>query len=580
MKKKLISCNFVYFKAFFLLAIQPIHAEEISTFTSAQIRQTNLNTANLIPRLKEIELPKTNLHNWLTQQTPTQEITEITKVNLKQTETGLEIILETSTGTKLVPLIFSEGNKLVIDILDATLALSTGNQFRKTNPTPGIKKVSIINIDKNQIRIAVTGEKQVPSAEVIPSNQNLVLSINPKENTAQTQPDEEIKVEVIATREPENDDYLVPNATTGTKLELSQRDIPQSIQVIPRQVIENRQVTRLNELTDNVSGVQRVPGYGGVSSVGARIRGFTTQFETLRNGFRDFGYLSPRDPANVERVEILKGPSSVLYGGGVVGFSGQINTVTKKPQAKPRYEIGMVAGSYDFYRPTLDFTGTLNSDRSLLYRLNVAYENSGSFRDFGASESYLVAPVLTWKIGKKTNFTLELEQQGQDYFFDNGFPAEAEFLDLPSDRFLLGEPDLNDAEWDSTSITYTFEHEFSKNWKFRQGFNATIVDGNTASSFFEPLEDDRRTLPRIFFRSQESQENYSLQNELFVKFNTGSVKHNLLFGVELARYEFDFTFFEAEIDPIDILNPVYGARPSNFLPGDRRTFGVQVQTDF
>lgn len=305
-----------------------------------------------------------------------------------------------------------------------------------------------------------------------------------------------------------------------------------------------------------------------------RIRGFTLQFETLRNGFRDFGYLSPRDVANVERVEILKGPASVLYGGGVVGLSGQVNTVTEKPLDEPRYEVSAVLGNYDFYRPTLDFTGPLNADASLLYRLNLAYENAGSFRDFGENESFFVAPALTWKIGPRTNFTIELEQQHYNYFFDNGFPVEPEFLDLPRSRFLLGEPDLNDSEWDSTSITYNLEHEFSDNWKFRQGFNVLQASGGVGGdTFFSPLEPDRRTLPREYYTSDESTENYTLQNEFFGKFNTGSLRHNFLFGVELARYRFDYTFQTASIASIDILEPVYGAQRGELGPGDRTAFG-------
>ncbi|MDV2994837.1 MAG: Vitamin B12 transporter BtuB [Chroococcidiopsis sp. SAG 2025] len=523
---------------------------------------------------------------------------QVTAASLNPTDKGIEVVLETADDR--VPQVFTSayGKTFVANIINTQLRLPSGQEFRQENPSRDIASVVVTSLGANSVRVRVTGVADAPKVQLNRSDRGLIFSLTPattptatqptlatlqqptptappKPQTATAQPpasntDESLEILVTGERE----SYRVPSSTTGTKLEVPQRDIPQSIQVIPRQVIEDRQVVRLNELTDNVSGVQRVPGYGGLSSVGVRIRGFTTQFETLRNGFRDFGYLSPRDLANVERVEVLKGPASVLYGGGVTGFSGQINTITKKPLEEPLYQINMTAGSYDFYRPTLDFTGSLTGDRSLLYRLNLAYENADSFRDFNGNESYLIAPALTWKIGDRTNLTVELEQQHQNYFFDNGFPAEPEFLDLPRDRFVLGEPDLNDAEWDSTSITYNLEHEFSDNWKFRQGFNATTVNGSTASSFFDPLEADRRTLPRIFSESEESQENYSLQNEFFGKFNTGSVRHNFLFGVELARYRFDFTFFDGEIDPIDILDPVYGARPRNFAPGDRTAYGA------
>lgn len=178
------------------------------------------------------------------------------------------------------------------------------------------------------------------------------------------------------------------------------------------------------------------------------------------------------------------------------------------------------------------------------------------------------------KIGPRTNLAVEFERQKYSYFFDNGFPAEREFLRLPRDRFLLGEPDFNDAEFISNSFTYNIEHQFSDNLKFRQGFNALLSTGETRSAFFGDLESDRRTLPRDAFRSDEEQENYTLQNEFSAEFNTGSLQHKLLFGVELARFIYDFTFFSTPLASIDILDPVYGASPGEFGSGDRTRYGA------
>lgn len=129
---------------------------------------------------------------------------------------GLEVILTTATGgQRLVPLILSEGNNLDIEILDATLAFAIRKGVTKTNPAPGITEVKLTKIDEGSIRLIITGETQAPSAEVVPSQQNLVLSINPQGNTAQQTPDEEI--EVIATGEGETDNYFAPNLKTPLK---------------------------------------------------------------------------------------------------------------------------------------------------------------------------------------------------------------------------------------------------------------------------------------------------------------------------------------------------------------------------
>ena len=381
--------------------------------------------------------------------------------------------------------------------------------------------------------------------------------------------------EIVVTGEQETG-YSVPDATTGTRTDTPIRDIPQSIQVIPRQVIEDRQVVRLNELADNVSGVQPEPGYGGLSSAGYTVRGFSLQFENFRNGFRDFGFTSPRDVANIERVEILKGPASVLYGGGF-GFSGLVNTVTKKPLAEPFYNPSITIGNYSFYRPTLDLGGSLTNDGSLLYRLNVAYENADSFRDFNENESFMIAPALTWQIGPRTTLTAEFEYQNYDYVFDRGLLPSKVFFDVPISRF-LGEPDFNNAKFDSFSGTYNLEHKLSDQWRLRQGFNVVRVSGNTqsvtTSNFSEPfLEANGRTLPCDASKSDESAENYALQNEIIGKFNTGSIRHNVLFGVELARYKFAYDFFDAPIAAIDIFDPKYGAKPGSFEASSAEEYG-------
>jgi len=585
-----------------VLVAQPVQAEKV---------QVN------VPSVNDLE-PVSNSASDLLAQKPAQpQVAQVTAVRLNPNPRGVEVILETA-GEFPEVLTSSSENSLITDIPNAQLGLPKGGAFRRDNPTQAIVSVEVTNLDAKTIRVTVTGKAGVPTAEVSQSPQALILSVTAPPATAQPTPtptvppatpapaappapDQETEaletpapeaeteeapsaqaedlepIELVVTAEREAEGYRVPDATTATKTETPLRDIPQSIQVIPREVIEDRQVVRFSELADNVSGVQPQSGYGGLSSAGYTVRGFDLGFETFRNGFRDFGFTSPREVANVERVEILKGPASVLYGGGF-GFSGLINTVTKKPLAEPLFNPSITIGSYDFYRPTLDIGGLLTNNGSLLYRFNAAYENAGSFRDFNENESFFVAPALTWNIGPRTSLTAELEAQNYNYVFDRGLLPSEVFLDLPISRF-LGEPGVNDAEFTSFSGTYNFEHEFSDDWKFRQGFNAISVNGNTqsvtTSNFDAPfLETDGRSLPRRAQKTDESQENYALQNEITGNFNTGSLRHNVLFGVELARYRFAYDFFRASIDPIDIFDPIYGAEPGPFEPSFAEEYGA------
>jgi len=546
------------------------------------------------------------------------QVVQVTGVQLKPTPSGLEVILETANGSLPQVTTSSYDQTLLIDIGNARLNLPESETFRADNPTVGITSVTVTPLYSNSLRVTVAGEVAVPKAEVIKSDRGFVFSLipesattaaqplpttetpnlQPTEPTPETTPEFEPTAPIVEEPEPQltedieivvtgerESGYNIPDASTATRTNTPIRDVPQSIQVIPRQVIEDRQVVRLTELSDNVSGVQRVSGYGGLSSQSYVIRGFESS-ETFRNGFRDFSFTSPRDIANVEQVEILKGPASVLYGGGFT-LSGIVNTVTEKPLAEPRYEASMTIGSYDFYRPTIDLTGPLTDDKSLLYRLNLAYENANSYRDFNENESIFVAPAITWQIGSRTTLTAEIEYQNYDYVFDRGLPPDPIVLELPASRF-LGEPDYNHAEFDSFSASYNFEHEFSGNWRFRQGFNALLVHGSTQGTapadFSAPfLESDGRTFQRQVFTSDEEQENYALQSEISGEFQTGTIRHNLLFGVELARYRFAYSFFEAPLPAIDIFDPQYGAVPEPLVPSyspeeyGSNNFGIYVQ---
>ncbi len=355
-----------------------------------------------------------------------------------------------------------------------------------------------------------------------------------------------------------NDHYSVSSASTATKIDLPIMDIPQSIQVIPRKLIQDRQILRLNDVGENVSGVTKFPGYGGLGSSGFFMRGFNLRGESLRNGFRDFGFLSPREVANLDRVEFLKGPASVLYGGSAQGLSGVVNTVTKKPLDTPMYQANMTFGSFDLYRPTFDVTGPVGHNIPVNYRLNFAYENGNSFRDFTSTDRVFVAPAFTWLISPATTFTLELDHQQDDYTHDLGLPFEPESLQLPNSRF-LGVPGFNRAQVQGDSITYNLEHKFNDEWRFRQGFNANVANANIDTTYYYGgfEADSRNLLTREADRSVENQENFAVQNELYGKFNTGSVKHNFMVGTELARYDFHYNFLYKAIPSIDIFNPVY-----------------------
>lgn len=360
--------------------------------------------------------------------------------------------------------------------------------------------------------------------------------------------------------------YSVPDATTATRTETPIRDIPQSIQVVPQQVLEDRQVTRLEDALRNVSGVFSGNNFGGTTD-SFNVRGFADA-TTLRDGFKDSfteSGLILRDPANIEQIEVLKGPASVLYGNVEPG--GVVNVVTKQPLADPFSNANLSIGTYSFYRPSFDISGPLTPERELLYRLNVA------------SERVFVAPVLGWKIGdslrdssaSRTNLSINTSYLYDRRTFDRGIVAFGEGIaDIPRDRF-LGEPsDFRQSK--QFNISYSLEHQFNDNLKIRNAFQ--YLQNNETVKNTNALELDQTTgeLLRDYFDNANEFKIYVMQTELTSEFNTGSFEHQLLFGFDLQRSTlegffktpsdaFDPTIEERLTPSINIFNPVYNQRP-------------------
>jgi iron complex outermembrane receptor protein len=495
-----------------------------------------------------------------------QGITRVEGVQVNQTKEGLELILETPVGEqKLVPLILPEGNNLIIDLLDATLALSAGDEFRESNPAPGIKSITLTPIDDSSLRLTITGERQAPSAEVVPSPQNLVLSINPQGITAEQTPDEEI--EVIATGEGEGgveDNYNVPDASTATRTDTPLKDIPQSIQVLPQQVIEDQQANRLEDALRNVSGVSAGDSFGGTTERFV-IRGFA-QDTTLVNGFRQgaFGQGFP-SLERLERIEVLKGPASILYGNLEPG--GVVNLVTKKPLSEPFAETSIELGNFGLFQTGFDFSDAVDSEKKLLYRLNAAVEVSDGFRDFDQDTTRLsLAPTINWQIGKNTDLLIDFNYINEARPFDRGIVAIGDGVaDVPFDRIFQQSDD--EYELEQLSASYQLEHRFSDKWKLRNSFR--LVSSDTSNFTLDSLFiDDSGILERGFRRNEDLNENYAIQTNVVGEFKTGKIAHQMLAGVDFDRSTtvgrqgrlpedpvFLIDVFTQEADPVPDIEP-------------------------
>ncbi|MEH2274122.1 MAG: TonB-dependent siderophore receptor [Nostoc sp.] len=587
--------------------VQPAKAQDISKFDllvnrllpTKTVQEAKLpQTTKKIRQLSEIE-PVITSAQMLLVQSPTpnnplnqgNEVIQVMGVKANPTNQGVEIILQTTKGQQLQVINRSAGNNFIADIPNTQLRLPSGEAFtfRSTKPIAGITEITVSNFDVNTIRVTVIGEGSVPTVELSDSpDEGLIFEVASAASVQQpqtqpkppSQPENQIQpkpstqgdepIELVVTGE--QDGYNVPDSSTATRTDTPLRDIPQSIQVIPQQVIKDQQITRISDATRNVSGVSPLSGYGGFSD-DYTIRGFTNS-NLLRNGFTTSNFFTYG--ANVERVEVLKGPSSVLY--GQVEPGGVINFVTKQPLSSPYYAAELTAGSFSFYRGAIDLSAPLTTDKKLLYRLNVAYENSGSFRDFYHQDIFSVSPVITYKPSENTTLNFEYEYGRRRGSFDRGLPPGPVFLTLPISRF-LGEPSdfLN---IDFQRGTVTVDHRFSENLQLRSSFSVqSTFDNNIYTQAGTDFEPDGRSALRgnIIVNRNRRNEDYSWQTDLIGKFNTGSIAHQLLLGLELRRNtDINPNFFGGDIASIDIFNPVYGARPTGTVV--QRVFGTRIST--
>lgn len=521
-----------------------------------------------VPRLNELDHPATTLEEWASQlssenqaiaQSSTSPI-QITAIRLNPTSQGLEVILETADGQLRSPITSVVGNALIAEVANAALTLPGEDEFQAANPAEGIALVSVTNLPEDRVRVAITGLSAPPTAEVRIEAQGLVFGVAPGTETANI---EEESIQVVVTGEQE-EGYIIEDATTATRTDTPLRDIPQSIQVIPQQVLEDQQVIRLEEALRNVSGVEQGNTFGS-SGDAFILRGFP-QFTTLRNGFRDSTWnRSFRDTANLEQIEILKGPASVLY--GTLEPGGVINLITEQPLSDPIYAAELLVGNSGLVRPMLDFTGPLNPDETLLYRLNVAYENADSFRDFDQGiERIFVSPVLSWAISDQTDLSVEFEYLDDERPFDRGLIALGdEVADIPYERVLADPSDFSHRE--QIRLSYRLEHRFNENWRVRNGFQ--FLRSNARYAFIDqedfPLDEATGELQRGLADQEYIDRDYAFQADVVGEFATGPIEHTLLFGVDLYRGEQDLDNrrqFE-NIPSLNIFDPEYGfSRPN------------------
>jgi iron complex outermembrane receptor protein len=379
------------------------------------------------------------------------------------------------------------------------------------------------------LRVSYTGAKTEEKTVTVSANQ--VTKVDFTLNTSSTDLNE---VTISSTKTINR-----KNINIG-KMNVAPIDLPQSISVIGRDVLNQQQALRLSDVIKNVNGVYLYSARGNTQETFA-ARGYNFgNTNMFKNGFRVNSGAMP-EISSLERVEILKGSAALLYGNVAPG--GVLNMVTKKPKFEQGGQASMTYGSYNLFKPAVDVYGPISS--KLAYRVNATYENSKSYRDYLKNERVYVNPSLLYKISDKTNIIIEGDYLDYDFIPDFGTgQVDNVIANVPRNRYL-------GAIWSTgktkqSTATATINHQLNSLWKISGGISYQYFDRRYQTT--ERVQPDAAgDWSRPLNRTKTLEDYTTGQLNITGQFNTGPIKHNILAGIDADHYKNDNYTFVANV---------------------------------
>ena len=349
------------------------------------------------------------------------------------------------------------------------------------------------------------------------------------------------------------DGYNPTQATTGTKIDAPLRDVPQTIDVVGLQIIQDQRALSLQDVLKNVPGVGFSHGDGQRDQVS--IRGFTAIADQFVDGVRDDA-LYFRDLSNVERVEVVKGPASVLYGRGSSG--GLINRVTRKP-GQDLTAVTVSYGGRSDGRFELDLGKTL-PEQGVALRLTGAVERADSYRDQQFLEREAFAPSASVSLGDNTSLLVQADYLRDERVTDFGVPA---YLGRPVDvdpGTYYGAANARDVDTSQSrvySATTTLTHGFSDTLKFRNAFRYYDYSLSRFNTLTGSVDETAQTVSLNRSNVERDEHGWFNQAELTQDLTLGATRHQILYGVEVARQVKDaLTYARNGVATVSLFNPV------------------------
>ncbi|MCI9846630.1 TonB-dependent receptor [Flavobacterium pectinovorum] len=400
-----------------------------------------------------------------------------------------------------------------------TVSDDNGN-FEITNLVPGSYTVSFSAMGFSDF------EKTIELHE----NENAEVSIILQKNINTLQ-----AVEITGRKEKS---YKNTKSFIGAKTEIALKDLPQAVSYATKELIADQGAIRVGEVVKNFSGVSQFTFYDDISIRGFRINGGSNT--QLLNGMRTSTGFWKQPLANyLERVEVLKGPSSALFGNASPG--GVLNRVTKKPLDQTANSVSFSTGSFNTLRALADFTGPLTEDKSLLYRLNLGYENANSFRDLQFDKNIVLAPSLSFLPNDKTSVNFDLIYTSSKSILDRGQSTYEN--NLYSTKISNSLNSTNDYLNEETYIvTTSLNHQFTDRLSFsasyiRTGYSEDLLEHRGANKYASAGDGTTISTAIEMQVFQRKRKRYIDNLSAFLKYHakTGIFDHNLIAGYDYAQ---------------------------------------------
>lgn len=360
---------------------------------------------------------------------------------------------------------------------------------------------------------------------------------------------------------------LIANRTlTATKTDTPIMETPQSISVVTRKQIDEQKPQNVGAALRYTAGVN-----GEANGVDTRrdtigIRGFdaTTTGGIYRDGLRQYSFSNQSRAVGeiygLDRIEVLRGPSSILYGQGAP--SGMVNIVSKRPTDEPLHEIAVEAGSNDRKQIAADFGGPIDDDGVFSYRLTGLVRDSDTQIDYAKDDRQYIAPSFTWRPSEDTSLTVLTNFQKDRNVL--GYYALPRIGTLKSSQYgrlststFVGDPDYDKYDVQQWSVGYQFEHHVDEIWTFHQNTRYSRAYQDQRTLYQYGLEDDNRTVNRFAYVGHEKVKNALMDNNLQAKWNSGLFENTTLVGLDLQHATTDQLGGGAVASTLDVYNPVY-----------------------